>query len=97
MNAPYSDVQFLSSYRTATVLSIADKMGREALNISKSIDILDHIYSLPSPQQEEAMDAIRNIERRAMAVQKPQAGLLRLMDYLAERGIRKGICTRNFE
>jgi phosphoglycolate phosphatase-like HAD superfamily hydrolase len=74
-----------------------DKLSREVLNIPKSTDILDHIYSLPSPQQEEAMNAIRDIERRAMQVQKPQPGLLQLMDYLAEKGIRKGICTRNFE
>lgn len=32
-----------------------------------------------------------------MASQKPQPGLVQLMDYLDGRGVPKGICTRNFE
>jgi phosphoglycolate phosphatase-like HAD superfamily hydrolase len=43
------------------------------------------------------MEKIRDIERKAMRIQKPQVGLVELMDYLDARGIRKGICTRNFE
>jgi len=43
------------------------------------------------------METIRSIEREAMALQKPQAGLVELMAYLDSRGVRKGICTRNFE
>ena len=43
------------------------------------------------------MEKIRNIERKAMRVQKPQAGLTELMAYVDSRGLRKGICTRNFE
>jgi hypothetical protein len=70
---------------------------RAALNITKSVDILDHIYSLPLDEQEPSMEKIRDIERRAMSVQKPQAGLIDLMEYLQRRNVRKGICTRNFE
>ncbi|KAF2099847.1 HAD-like protein [Rhizodiscina lignyota] len=70
---------------------------RAALNIPKSIDILDHIYALPTSEQGAAMESIRAIERRAMIVQAPQPGLLQLMDYLDSRGIPKGICTRNFD
>ena len=70
---------------------------RAVLNITKSTDILDHIYTLPTVQQEEAMEAIRQIERTAMTKQTPQPGLVRLMEYLASRGICKAICTRNFE
>ncbi len=71
---------------------------REALGITKATDILDHIYSLPTPeQQHEAMEKIRSIERAAMASQEAQPGLAPLMDYLAARGVRKAICTRNFE
>jgi phosphoglycolate phosphatase-like HAD superfamily hydrolase len=43
------------------------------------------------------MEAIRSIEREAMASQVAQPGLGTLMSYLQERGIRKAICTRNFE
>lgn len=43
------------------------------------------------------MAAIRSIERRAMAVQQPQPGLVPLMDYLESRMLRKAICTRNFD
>ncbi|CAK7211753.1 hypothetical protein SBRCBS47491_001222 [Sporothrix bragantina] len=71
---------------------------REALGISKGTDILDHIYSLPTPEkQHEAMESVRNIERTAMASQEAQPGLAELMDYLDSRGVPKAICTRNFE
>ncbi|KAI1875613.1 uncharacterized protein JN550_001899 [Neoarthrinium moseri] len=71
---------------------------RSVLGIPKSIDILDHIYSLtPASKQEEAMESIRAIERREMAKQIAQPGLTDLMRYLDERGVRKGICTRNFD
>jgi HAD superfamily hydrolase (TIGR01549 family) len=68
-----------------------------ALKIEKPTDILDHIYSLPEAEQEEAHEKIRNIERTAMKSQQPQAGLVELMDYLDSRRIQKGICTRNFD
>lgn len=71
---------------------------RAALGIDKETDILDHIYELPTPdEQDAAFDKIRAIERRAMASQKPQPGLVQLMDYLDDRGVPKGICTRNFD
>lgn len=70
---------------------------RAALGIEKPTDILDHVYSLPESEQEEAQEKIRNIERTAMKSQQPQAGLVELMEYLDSRGIKKGICTRNFD
>ncbi|MCJ1391256.1 hypothetical protein MMC18_004119 [Xylographa bjoerkii] len=70
---------------------------RAALSIPRSTDILEHVYSLPSSDQEPAMESIRAIERTAMAAQKPQPGLAALMEYLEKRGVRKGICTRNFD
>lgn len=45
---------------------------RDVLGIPKSIDILDHIYSLsPESKQEEAMEKIRAIERRNMSAYAP--------------------------
>ena len=71
---------------------------RAALNISKGTDILDHIYGLPTPEaREAAMEAIKTIERTAMASQVAQPGLVELMAYLDRRGVRKGLCTRNFD
>lgn len=70
---------------------------RSALGIEKPTDILDHIYSLPEGEQEKAQEKIRDIERTAMKSQQPQAGLVELMEYLDSRGIKKGICTRNFD
>lgn len=32
-----------------------------------------------------------------MLEQQPQPGLVRLMDYLQTRGLRRALCTRNFE
>ena len=58
---------------------------------------MDHIYSLPDGEQEQAHEKIREIERTAMKSQQPQVGLLELMDYLDSREIPKGICTRNFD
>ena len=73
------------------------KQMRSALDIPPSIDILDHIHGLPEPQQSEAFAKVQAIERDGMAKQIPQAGLVGLMEYLDRKGIRKGICTRNFE
>ncbi|OTB09262.1 hypothetical protein M426DRAFT_316550 [Hypoxylon sp. CI-4A] len=71
---------------------------RQVLDIPRSTDILDHIYALPTPEQQEAaMESIRAIERASMARQVAQPGLADLMAYLDAREIRKGICTRNFE
>jgi len=70
---------------------------RSALSITKSTDILDHIYSLPPAEQEAANEKIRAIEREAMASQTPQPGLLSLITYLETHSLPKGICTRNFE
>ena len=71
---------------------------RTALSIPPSTDILEHVYSLPTPAaQAHAMDLIRGIERTAMASQVAQPGLAPLMSYLDSRGVRKGICTRNFD
>ena len=71
---------------------------RAALNIPKSIDILDHIRSLASnpPAQAAAAKAIKDIERDAMTEQTPQPGLVELMTYLEGRDVRKALCTRNF-
>ncbi|KAL1974890.1 hypothetical protein VTN31DRAFT_5094 [Thermomyces dupontii] len=71
---------------------------RAALGIDKSTDILGHIRSLPTPEEQTAaMEKIRAIEREAMLAQQPQPGLVELMDYLERRGVRRALCTRNFE
>ncbi|KAF2260500.1 HAD-like protein [Lojkania enalia] len=70
---------------------------RSILGIANATDILDHVYALPEPQQSQAQEKIRDIERTAMSLQKPQTGLVELMDYLDRRTIQKGICTRNFD
>lgn len=70
---------------------------RAALCISPATDILDHIYSLPQPAQTHSLAAIRAIESSAMIEQEPQPGLQELISYLESRGVRMGLCTRNFE
>lgn len=71
---------------------------RAALDIDTKTDILDHIYALPTAQQQdEAHEKIQAVERRAMQEQVPREGLLALMEFLDRNGIKKGICTRNFE
>lgn len=71
---------------------------RSALGIPKSVDILEHIYSLATAEaRASAMESVRAIERAAMASQRPQPGLAELMAYLERRGVRKAICTRNFD
>lgn len=73
---------------------------RQVLGIPKSVDILEHVYSLPPGGgpggQDEAMESIRAIERAMMVEQEAQPGLGELMRYLDSRGVPKGICTRNF-
>src|SRR5690625_4178333 len=70
---------------------------RAALGNEKGIDILEHIESLPPAGKPTAIESIRAIERRAMESQVPHPGLARLMAYLDSRGVRKTICTRNFD
>ena len=70
---------------------------RNVLGITKETDILEHIESLPSDQKATALEAIRAIERKAMASQTPQPGLDALMSYLDTRRVPKAICTRNFD
>ncbi|KAI4230913.1 MAG: hypothetical protein LQ349_005944, partial [Xanthoria aureola] len=70
---------------------------RQALGIPKSTDILDHLHALPQPAQDEAQTAIRAIERAAMVEQEAQPGLNELISYLEGRGVRMGLCTRNFD
>lgn len=69
---------------------------RQAVNIPADRDILDYVHSLAEREQTEAFAAIQAIERRAMAAQVPQPGLVTLMEYLDRKGIKKAICTRNF-
>ncbi|KAM3536569.1 hypothetical protein MY4038_000024 [Beauveria bassiana] len=69
---------------------------RAALGITKAVDIIDHMNSLPAAEQPAAHAAVQGIERAAMAKQTPQPGLDVLMRYLDARGVPKAICTRNF-
>ncbi|TVY84009.1 putative uncharacterized hydrolase [Lachnellula suecica] len=62
---------------------------RSALGITKGTDILDHCHSLPSPQDEAALEKIRAIEREAMVLQEAQPGLVQLMDYLESKNLPK--------
>ena len=71
--------------------------SRATLQIPKSTDILDHIYSLPQPAQDKAQKAVRAIESEAMLQQEAQPGLVELIGYLESKGVRMGLCTRNFE
>ncbi|KAJ5391397.1 hydrolase [Penicillium cosmopolitanum] len=71
---------------------------REALGIDASTDILHHIRDIETPaERAEAVAKVQDVERRAMLNQEPQPGLARLMDYLQSRGLRRALCTRNFE
>lgn len=70
---------------------------RTALSIPKTTDILHHIESLPPHAQPSALQAIRDIESKAMQSQRPQPGLAALMSYLDKHTVRKAICTRNFD
>lgn len=70
---------------------------RAALAIPREADILTHVASLPPAAQSAAHATLRKIETHYMRLQTPQPGLVELMAYLEERGVRKGICTRNFD
>jgi HAD superfamily hydrolase (TIGR01509 family) len=71
---------------------------RAAVGIPRTSDILDYIYALPTPEEQEAaMEKVRSIEREAMISQTPQPGLLPLITYLERKQIPKAICTRNFD
>jgi hypothetical protein len=69
---------------------------RDALQITKGVDILDHVHSLPPDQEEVAQEKLRVIERAAMLDMIPQPGLEELMNFITCEGLVKSICTRNF-
>ncbi|KAK9376212.1 HAD-like domain-containing protein [Lipomyces chichibuensis] len=72
---------------------------RRALGIARSVDILDHIYSLEVAEQEIAHEKVRQVERTAMVQMKPQPGMFsqgRPFQFLEANKLRKAICTRNF-
>ena len=70
---------------------------RDAADIPADKDILDFVHSLSDDDQAKAFSKIQSIERQAMANQVPQPGLVSLMEFLDQKGIRKAICTRNFD
>ena len=70
---------------------------RSAVGIPKSADILDFIHALPPTEQERAFAQVEAIEKDAMSRQVPQPGLAALLRFLDGRGVKKAICTRNFE
>jgi len=93
----FSNNQLTKVFTTGEPQNYMFREMRAALDIPKTVDILDHIYALPTVEaQEEAHEKIKAIERRAMVIQRPQAGLLPLMDYLQSRGLQKALLTRNF-
>jgi phosphoglycolate phosphatase-like HAD superfamily hydrolase len=79
---------------------------RAALNIPKSTDILDHLYSLsmspdsatnpPTSPRQRANATVEAIERNSMTMQIPQPGLVELMTYIDNQKLPKALCTRNF-
>jgi beta-phosphoglucomutase-like phosphatase (HAD superfamily) len=80
-----------------TLLTSFSRLMRQALDIDKSVDILDHCHSLPPDEEAAALEKIRAIEREAMVSQEPQPGIVTLMEYLEAQKIPRGICTRNFD
>lgn len=72
------------------------KEMRDALEITKSVDILDHVHSLPEQEQEEAQEKLRVISRKYMVQMIPQPGLNELMDYIVSKQLPMTILTRNF-
>lgn len=48
-------------------------------------------------ERNAAVSKVQAIEREHMKRQQPQPGLVQLMDYLQSCGIRRALCTRNFE
>ena len=73
------------------------KPCRAEIGIPAGHDILEHINNLPAPDREGAFAKVRAIETAAMPKQTPQPGLVELMDYVDSRGLKKALCTRNFE
>ncbi|ODV62405.1 putative haloacid dehalogenase-like hydrolase [Ascoidea rubescens DSM 1968] len=69
---------------------------RDALNITKKIDIIDHLNSIADENVKfESHYKIFKIEEKAMNEMKPQNGLFELMKFLDKNDIKKTICTRN--
>lgn len=60
---------------------------RDALGIDKSVDILDHVHSLPEKEQEEAQKKLHAIETAAMVDMEAQPGNVLFNKPLRRNGI----------
>lgn len=72
------------------------KEMRKAINLTDpKVDILKFIEDMSPQNQLIAKRELERVEEKAMHEMKPQPGLKQLMEYLVNKNLKKGICTRN--
>lgn len=68
---------------------------RTRLGLSRGVDILPTVLSMPAEERERAMKIIQEMEEEASRQLQLQPGVLELLHMLAEHGIQRAIMTRN--
>lgn len=68
---------------------------RRELKIPDGSDILGHLSSLPRRHAQPLHDRLQEIELELAGLTRAAAGARELLEYLQERGARRGVLTRN--
>ncbi len=68
---------------------------RRELAIPDGSDILEHLTALPRHRSQPLHDRLQEIERQLAALTQAATGARQLLELLRERGVQRGILTRN--
>lgn len=71
------------------------RLIRETLGVPEGASIMDHIESLRGHAREEARDSLHRWEAEAAEAAELNDGVLEVFRFLADRGILRGLLTRN--
>ena len=80
---------------TLTVPVLNFKEMRARLNLAPGVDMLPTIMQYSPEKKAQAMSIIEEFEEEGIEKMSLQPGVLDLLHYIAERGVRRALMTRN--
>ena len=80
---------------TLTIPVLNFREMRKSLNISPGMDILPTVLKLPPEEKARAMVIIKEFEEEGSRKLQLQPGILDLLHFVAENGVKRAVMTRN--
>ena len=80
---------------TLTVPVLNFKEVRASLKLAPGVDTLTTVLQYPPEKKAQAMKIIEEFEEEGIEKMSLQPGVLDLLHYIAERGVRRALMTRN--